>query len=150
MKKSLKITEIVSILFVIFLAISFTACIDGGDNGDGLFNLDEFDENGDDSSVSRSLPVGTYTSNEHSIVLRSDGTFTLENHANDNDNRNFVIEGNYTYTKDVVDLVNDTYGKITFNVSYLELEAAQVDSLYLDDDEDSRSYTEISDVLEGW
>ena len=41
------------------------------------------------------LPVGTYTSNEHLIILGSDGNFKLENYPNVNDSRNFIIEGTF-------------------------------------------------------
>jgi len=110
-----------------------------GSNGNG---------NGGDAGPS-SLPIGTYSSNDHNIALQSDETFTLCNYANANDERNFTIGGTYTYTLDGTTDGN-TYGKLTFTVTSLELEGAEVSTLYLDDDEDARSYTEIGDVLEGW
>jgi hypothetical protein len=66
------------------------------------------------------LPIGTYSSNDHKIALRSDGTFTLVNYSNTNDGRNFTISGNYTSTLDGTNDGN-TYGKLEFTVTSLEL-----------------------------
>lgn len=74
----------------------------------------------------------------------------MVNRDNINDGRNFEIAGDYTYTTEKVDPENDTYGMITFTVNSLELEGKDVTFIYLDDDLDSRSYTELGNVLEGW
>ncbi len=96
------------------------------------------------------LPVGTYQSNDQAISLNSNGKFTLINYANINDNRNFEIKGDFTYTRDLINKDNDSYGKITFTVSELFLEGLKVNQLYLDDDESAASLTLSGDVLEGW
>lgn len=96
------------------------------------------------------LPVGTYTSNEHLMILGSDGKFKLENYPNVNDHRNFAIEGDFTYTRDLINEDEGSYGKITFNVSELYLEGLSVNSLYLNDDGQPGSLTAPGDVLEGW
>ena len=97
-----------------------------------------------------SLPTGTFQSNDQAIRLNSNGKFTLINYANINDNRNFEIKGDFTYTRDLINKDNDSYGKITFTVSELFLEGLKVNQLYLDDDESAASLTLSGDVLEGW
>ena len=103
------------------------------------------------SSQYKNLPEGTYSSNDHFILLGSDGSFLLENIGNVNDGRDFVLQGTYTSTRDLIDEDNDSYGKITFIVTSLSLEGSAVNSLYLDDDGLS-SISEVSpgDILEGW
>jgi hypothetical protein len=97
------------------------------------------------------LPVGTYSSNEHLMILGSEGNFKLENYPNVNDYRSFAIEGSYTYTRDLINKDEGSYGKITFTVSELYLEGLSVSSLYLDEDYGiSGSLTVPGDVLEGW
>ena len=99
----------------------------------------------------RNLPEGTYSSNDHYIMLGEDGSFLLENIGNVNDGRDFSMGGTYTSTRDKIDVDNDSYGKITFTVSSLYLDGSQVSSLYLDDDSFSElSKVESGDRLEGW
>ena len=103
------------------------------------------------NSVYRDLPEGTFSSNDHSIVLDPDGSFILENISNVNDGRNFSLEGTYTSSRDLIDRDNDSYGTITFTVGTLYLEGSNVTSLYLDEDGLSeQSKVATGDRLEGW
>ena len=108
--------------------------------------------NGDDPATDGhgNLPIGSYSSPEHYIAFRSDGTFTLENFANVNDNRNFAFEGTYSYTRDVIDPNNNSYGKVTMVAKKFYLNDIETNSLYLDDGLSAGSYTQLDDVLEGW
>jgi|GEM_PF-1527121 len=96
------------------------------------------------------LPRGTFTSNDQSILLTSGGAFILENYPNTNDYRSFRIEGTFTYTRDLIDKENDSYGKITFFVQKVILDGIEVAALYLDKDESALSLTVAGDDLEGW
>jgi hypothetical protein len=96
------------------------------------------------------LPTGTFTSNDHSITLSTGGSFILENYPNAIDYRSFRIEGTYTYTRDLIDKENDSYGKITFFVKKVVLDGIEVAALYLDKDESALSLTVAGDDLEGW
>ena len=103
------------------------------------------------SKLYRDLPEGTFISNDHRIVLDSDGSFILENIGNTNDGRDFTLEGSYTSSRDKIDEDNDSYGTITFTVSKLTMNGSGVTSLYLDEDYSAESSkVTAGSRLEGW
>ena len=104
-----------------------------------------------ESSLYKNLPEGTYISNDHRIILESDGSFILENIGNTNDGRDFVISGSYSSSRDKIDEDNDSYGTITFTVGQLSLEGMNVSSLFLDEDDlSAASNIKAGNRLEGW
>lgn len=103
------------------------------------------------SSLYRNLPEGSFSSNDHYIMLNADGSFLLENIGNVNDGRDFSLEGTYSSTRDKIDEGNDSYGKITFTVGTLYMDGSSVSSIYLDEDGLSElSKVTSGDRLEGW
>jgi hypothetical protein len=66
------------------------------------------------------LPYGQYKSTFFpSVILRDNGTFYIEHEANADDSKAYTIEGTFTFTTEVVDPDNDTYGKIDLNCTSL-------------------------------
>jgi hypothetical protein len=78
----------------------------------------------------RKTPVGEFSFGSTSFELTKQGSFFLEHTASGDDNRNFTVEGTYTYTLDTTDEENEiTIGKIDVTVTKLTLDGESVMNL---------------------